>query len=114
MNKEDSGNKQPYGRGETRQPVQPETECEGYCEVEKHLQLEEALKLSEARYQSLIDNATEGISVFQDGIIKFANKTSIEITGYTLDELNAMPAEKLIHPDDRERVMEYHRKRLRR
>lgn len=72
----------------------------------------EAIRLSEERYRSVVENANEAISVVQNGIIKFANAKVAEVTGYTVEELNAMPAEKLIHPDDRERVMSYHTERM--
>jgi len=72
----------------------------------------EAIRLSEERYRSVVENANEAISVVQNGIIKLANAKVTEITGYTIEELNAMPAEMLIHPDDRERIMAYHAERM--
>lgn len=72
----------------------------------------EAIRLSEERYRSVVENANEAISVVQNGVIKFANAKVTEITGYTVEELNAMPAEVVIHPDDRERVVKYHSQRM--
>ncbi len=82
-------------------------------DITERKKAEEALKLSEERYRTLVENANEAISVVQDGIIKFANTKVREISGYTVEELNAMPAQNLIHPDDRDRVIGYHERRLR-
>jgi PAS domain S-box-containing protein len=73
----------------------------------------EAIRLSEERYRSVVENANEAISVVQNGIIKLANAKVTEITGYTIEELNAMPRGSTIHPDDRDRVIGYHEQRLR-
>ncbi len=82
-------------------------------DITERKRAEEALRLSEERHRTLVENANEAISVVQDGIIKFANAKVTEITGYTVDELNALPPGNLIHPDDRDRVMDYHQRRLR-
>ncbi len=73
----------------------------------------EAIRLSEERYRSVVENANEAIFVVQNGIFKLANTKVTEITGYTIEELNAMPRGSIIHPDDRDRVMGYHERRLR-
>jgi PAS domain S-box-containing protein len=73
---------------------------------------EEILRQSEDRYRSLVDNAAEGISVVQDDVIKFANRKLAEITGYSVDEMNFMPTEKFIHPEDLDGVRRYHVQRM--
>ena len=59
-----------------------------------------------------MENANEAILVAQDGMLKFANPKAAEITGYSEDELVSIPFAELIHPDDREMVLERHLKRL--
>lgn len=44
---------------------------------------EEALSKSEEKYRFLIENATNGIIIIQDEIIKFVNSRMAEISGYS-------------------------------
>jgi PAS domain S-box-containing protein len=73
---------------------------------------EEALRQSEERYRLLVENANEAIIVAQDGILKFANVRTEELTGYEKEELTSMPFLQLIYPDDGDMVVERHLKRL--
>lgn len=81
-------------------------------DITERKQAEQALQQSEERYRSLVDNASEAITVVQNGTILYANKKVLEITGYSSDEINGLPGESLIHPGDRERVMAYHTRRM--
>jgi PAS domain S-box-containing protein len=72
----------------------------------------EALRESEEKYRTLVENANETILVAQDGMIKFVNPKAIEITGYSKDEVTSRPFMDFIHPDDREMVAERYSKRL--
>ncbi len=74
--------------------------------------VEEALQASEEQYRLLVENANEAIIVAQDGMLKFANRRTAELTGYSREELILMPFAKLIHPDDRDMVIERHFERL--
>ncbi len=74
---------------------------------------EEALKESEEKYRSLVENANEAIVVAQDGFLRFVNPMAIKITGYSFKELTSTPFTQFIHPDDRDRVFNNYLKRLR-
>lgn len=71
------------------------------------------LRLSEEKYRILVENAGEAIFVAQDGMLKFFNSKSQEMTGYTRDELTSTAFIELVHPDDREMVLDRHIRRLR-
>ena len=73
---------------------------------------EMGLRDSEEKYRVLVENAAEAIVVEQDGRLKFVNRLASQISGYSKQELLAMPFVELIHPDDRAMVGEHHRKRL--
>ncbi|MFZ5981500.1 MAG: PAS domain S-box protein, partial [Candidatus Zixiibacteriota bacterium] len=73
---------------------------------------EEALRLSEEKYRILFDNASNGIFVAQDGVIKFNNPQVTVITGYKEDELKTKPFAQILHKDDREMVVRRHQSRL--
>ncbi len=74
--------------------------------------VEEGLQASEEKYRLLVDNANEAIVVAQDGMLKFANPKTTEITNYLSEELTSMPFAQIIHPEDREMVFERYQKRL--
>jgi PAS domain S-box-containing protein len=66
-------------------------------------------------YRLLVDSSTQGLVVFQDRHIAFANEAMAEITGYSVDEMLAVSSDEMyefIHPDDRELVWERHAARL--
>ena len=70
------------------------------------------LEESEERYRLLVENATEGVFVAQEGRINFVNPKIQEISGYSQEELTARPFTDFIHPEDRELVFSRHRERL--
>jgi len=67
---------------------------------------EEALKESEERYRTLVDNSLTGIYVRRAEKIEFANKRLAEMLGYSLEELKEMPFLDFLHPEDRETARE--------
>ena len=64
------------------------------------------LRDSEERNRLLVENATEGIVVIQDGEIVFANSRVTEVIGHSEPGQPPRPITELIHPDDRQMVME--------
>ena len=89
-------------------PVQLETgETLMTCEdISARKRAEEALRDSEERYRSLVANATDMIFIAQDGVLKFPNPATMAITGYSEEELATLPFVEIIHPEERERVLE--------
>ncbi len=73
---------------------------------------EEALRESEEKYRLLVENAGEAIFIAQDEVVKFPNPRTTEVVGYSPQELEKTPFIRLIHPDDREMVLERHKQRL--
>ncbi|MBW1962092.1 MAG: PAS domain S-box protein [Deltaproteobacteria bacterium] len=72
----------------------------------------EALRESEQKYRTLIENAYDAIFVVQDEGITFLNPRTEELTGYSKEELEKIPFAELIHPENRDKVLEIHRQRL--
>jgi PAS domain S-box-containing protein len=57
------------------------------------------------RFRTIMDNADIALTVADTHRrTVYANAGLVEISGYTLEELNALPAEHRIHPDDRAAV----------
>ena len=70
---------------------------------------------SEDVYHSLVEGSLVGLAIFQDYRIVFANQMIAEITGYTIEELYAMPREQvfaLVPHEDRAQHLDDMRRRL--
>ena len=73
---------------------------------------EENLRKSEENYRLVVENASEGICITQDGLVKYVNPKLQEMSGFSEEELIMKPFAEFIHPDDREMVLNNHLKRL--
>jgi len=73
---------------------------------------EEALRVSEEKYRTLVENAAEAIFILQDERIRFANPRAIALSGRTAEEISRLPLTELIHPDDLEIALERYRRRI--
>jgi PAS domain S-box-containing protein len=56
----------------------------------------EELLESEKRYSVLVEEASDGVGIIQDGKVVFVNKKVSEIIGYSTDELIGLPFEKVV------------------
>jgi PAS domain S-box-containing protein len=83
-----------------------------FRDVTERKRAEEALQASEEKYRPLIQNSNDAIFVAQDGVIKFPNCKTEELLGYSAAELVRIPFVNHIHPEEREMVVENHKKRL--
>ncbi len=84
----------------------------------KHLEEEVAEKAaalleSEEKYRTVIENANEAVFVAQGSSLQFVNPKTCEITGYSREQLRRLDFSDLIHPEDREMVVDRFRKRIR-
>ncbi len=74
---------------------------------------EERLRESEEKYRLVVDNASEGVAVVQDQMLKFVNTRVREITGRSEQELTSRPFIDFVHPDDAPMVMARYSSRAR-
>ncbi len=75
-------------------------------------QAELALRESELKYATLVEDALIGVYIIQDGKIEFSNDKFADIYGYSKDELIGMDSLDLVHPYDRPLVKKLREKRL--
>jgi PAS domain S-box-containing protein len=73
---------------------------------------EAALRESEQKYSTLVEDALIGVYIIKDGKIEFANDKFAEIYGYKKEELIGLDSSSLVHPIDRLLVAELRQKRL--
>lgn len=76
-----------------------------------------SLRESEEKYRNLIENSLQGILIVQPStpFILFANSRISDILGFSIEELTSLSleeVERLIHPEDREKIFNRLRDRL--
>ncbi|MBN2224883.1 MAG: PAS domain S-box protein [Deltaproteobacteria bacterium] len=81
-------------------------------DVSDRRRVQEELVAAREQYRMLVENAVEGIAVLADGLIKYANPTLLKLAGYPDGGLIGLPFIDLVHPDDRQEVMEGYRRSL--
>lgn len=81
-------------------------------DMTEHISMQKALRESEEKYRSLIENATDGIVITQKGILKFANEAMCHILQYSLNELIEQPYLNYVLPDDQQIMIDYHQRRM--
>ncbi len=80
-------------------------------DVTEREQLIKALRESELKYKTLVENSQDGISIILNNKILFANNTFCKMLGYTLNELQNMPAVDTLHPDEHQRAIQISERR---
>ena len=70
-------------------------------DITERKKAEEAMRESEKKYSTLVENATDGVTIIQNKVIKFANKRMAEMSGYTVAELTGMLTFDLVPSDFR-------------
>ncbi len=79
---------------------------------EERKRAEEALRESEKKYSTLVENSLTGIYIDQDEKIVFANDRFAEIYRYPREEFIGIETWRLVHPEDRGLTSEIRAKRL--
>ena len=73
---------------------------------------EEARKVSESNYRSVIENSLEGIFILQGTKAVYANSTIFEFSGYSEEEIGTVDFIHLVYEEDRPLLIENNKKRL--
>jgi diguanylate cyclase (GGDEF)-like protein/PAS domain S-box-containing protein len=78
------------------------------AEVEERKAAERALRASEERFRSLVQNSSDVISIIDaDGGVRYHSESVRRVLGYDPGELVDGDPLTLVHPDDRERVARF-------
>jgi len=83
------------------------------ADITDRKQTEDALRESEEKYRSLTEQVHDGIYIYQGGHFLFTNTHISDMSGYSKDELLAIPFIDLVHPDDRAYIRDLSERRLR-
>ena len=82
------------------------------ADIEKRIQIQEDLQALVEKYKLVFEKAGEAIFIVQDGVIKFANRKTRGVLGYTNEELEALSISDIVHPEDRKRIIARYNKKL--
>lgn len=82
-------------------------------DITEQARAENALRESEKKYSTLVENSLTGIYIDQDERIVFANKMLADTYGYSREELIGIESWRLVHPEDRPKTDRIRAKRLR-
>jgi PAS domain S-box-containing protein len=78
-----------------------------------HVSMQNALAKSEKKYRTLIDKATDGILITQDGVFRFVNPAFCEMMQYTEEELLEKPFIDVVDKMHHSEMLENHKRRMR-
>ncbi len=79
--------------------------------ITERIKTEEALRESEDKYRTLVEQSHDGIYIYKRNRFLFVNDRVCELTGYSKEELYDLDFLQLIHPDDRAEIERYERNR---
>jgi len=74
--------------------------------------MQEQLKLSEEKYRTVIEKATDGIVITQHGKLKFVNSRMCEMLQFAKEELIDLPFLNMVMEEDQQVMMDYHKRRM--
>jgi two-component system sensor histidine kinase/response regulator len=83
--------------------------------ISERKKAEGALRESEKKHRTLVEQSLQGLAVVQDYLVVFANSAAAEITGFTVDELLSMSPQavrEIIHSEDRRLAWDRFRDRM--
>jgi len=72
-----------------------------------------ALRESEEKYRTLVERANDGITIIQDGVIRYTNPKLAEMGGYSTEEPIGKPFTNFVWPEDVPKLADYYKRRLR-
>ncbi|HEX8992789.1 MAG TPA: GAF domain-containing protein [Anaerolineales bacterium] len=80
-------------------------------DMTERLQTEAALRESEEKYRTLVENANDGIAIIQAGRVKYVNPRLAQMRGESIDHILGQRFDEYIHPDERAAIVGRHMRR---
>ncbi|MFC2154512.1 PAS domain S-box protein [Candidatus Altiarchaeota archaeon] len=83
-----------------------------FRDITERKRAEKALRESEERYSTLVEEGHDGIVIIQDGLFRFVNKKFARMIGYKKKELVGKKFESILAHDQRKEVLRRYKKRI--
>ncbi len=83
-------------------------------DISKQVEAERALEATAASFQEVVEGSLQGFFVNRNGYFIHVNQALIDLLGYSEEELKSSPLNMIYAPHERERMIEYRRRRLER
>ncbi len=81
-------------------------------DISNMIEANQALIESEEKYRTLVERATDGIAIIQDGVVKFLNTSLAEMSGQPVQDIIGTRFEHNIHPDALKEVVQRYKDRM--
>jgi PAS domain S-box-containing protein len=81
-------------------------------DISEQKRSEIALQESEEKYRSLVERASDGIVIIQDGVARYVNPRLAQLRGQSVEEITGSRFDQYVHPDERAALHERYRKRI--
>jgi PAS domain S-box-containing protein len=81
-------------------------------DISERKAMENALRESEEKYKALIEKATDGIVITQNGLLKFTNPAMCEMMQYSAEEFMDKSYYDYVIPEDHELMKQFHKRRM--
>ncbi len=98
------------------QPIQRDGNVIGFksmlFDITERKQLEQELRESEEKYATLVEQGNDGIMIVQDGNVAYCNETLLDLTGYTMEEVQGTPFLEYMEPPFEAVARERYEKRM--
>jgi PAS domain S-box-containing protein len=81
-------------------------------DITGNMKMQDALRKSEEKFRNLIEKATDGIVITQNGLLKFANPAMCEMMQHAYNEMIDRPYLEFVVPEDHQVMIDYHKRRM--
>lgn len=81
-------------------------------DITEHKLAEDKLKESEEKYRDVVERANDGIVIVQDGFVKYANPSLLELAGYSKEEIIDTQFINHVHPDEVPKLIDRYKRRM--
>ena len=81
-------------------------------EIAERTQAQASLRASEERYRNVVEHASDGIIVIQDGLVVFTNGRAAAMAGTSPSAMRGASFIQFVHPAERQRVLDIYKRRL--
>jgi PAS domain S-box-containing protein len=81
-------------------------------DITERLRAETALQESEEKYRTVVEKAKDGITIIQNGKVRYVNLQLAEMRGESIATIIGERFDSFVHPEERQKIIERYQRRL--